>query len=158
MDRERSLRQHLGKLLDWEDAHATVDQAVDGIPPRARGVVPEGSVHSAWQLLEHLRIAQHDILDFCRNPKYVEMPMADLWPRSPQPPSGAAWKTSVAALRRDRAALARLARNPRTDLFARIPHGSGQTYLRELLLAADHAAYHAGQLVALRRQLGVWKG
>ena len=158
MDRDRSLREHLTKLLDWEDAHASVDHAVDGIPPRLRGEVPDGAGHSAWQLLEHLRICQHDILDFCVNPKYVEIPMEAYWPRTAAPPSDAAWKKSVASLGRDRAALRRLAGDPEIDLFARIPHGSGQTYLRELLLVADHNAYHAGQLVALRRRLGAWKG
>ncbi len=158
MSADRALREHLQRLLDWEDAHAAVDRAVDGIPARLRGVVPEGAAHSAWQLLEHLRICQHDILDFCRNPGYVEPAMAEYWPPTAEPPSAAAWKDSVAALRRDRAALKRLAGDPDIDLFARIPHGSGQTYLRELLLVADHNAYHTGQLVALRRRLGIWKG
>jgi uncharacterized damage-inducible protein DinB len=158
MDRDRSLREHLKKILDWEDAHAGVDRAVDGIPPRLRGAVPDGDAHSAWQLLEHLRITQHDILDFCVNPKYVEVAsMEDYWPRTAAPPSPAAWKKSVTAIRRDRARLRRLAEDPKVDLFARIPHGSGQTYLRELLLVADHNAYHAGQIVALRRRLGAWK-
>jgi uncharacterized damage-inducible protein DinB len=158
MDRDRALREHLKKLLDWEDAHASVDRAIDGIPPRLRGQVPEGAAHSAWQLLEHLRICQHDILDFSVNPQYAEIPMEEYWPRTAAPPSDAAWKKSVTALRRDRAKLRRLAEDPKVDLFARIPHGSGQTYLRELLLVADHNAYHAGQLVALRRRLGAWKG
>jgi uncharacterized damage-inducible protein DinB len=122
-------------------------------------VTPPGWTHSAWQLLEHIRIAQHDILDFCVNAKYVEMEsMADLWPSSAAPPSARAWAASVAAVRRDRAAMKRLAADRKVDLFARIPHGSGQTYLRELLLLADHNAYHVGQLVALRRALGEWKG
>jgi uncharacterized damage-inducible protein DinB len=115
-------------------------------------------VHSAWQLLEHARICQHDILDFCRNPEYVEMSMEEYWPRTAAPPSAAAWKKSVTALRADLAELKRLAEDTSVDLFATIPHGSGQTYLRELLLVADHNAYHAGQLVALRRRLGAWKG
>jgi len=158
MDHERSLREHLQKILDWEDAHVSVDRAIDGIPPRLRGEVPEGDERSAWQLLEHLRICQHDILDFCVNPAYAEIPMEDYWPRTAPPPSDGAWKKSVAAIREDRAELRRLAANPKIDLFGRIPHGSGQTYLRELLLVADHNAYHAGQLVSLRRRLGAWKG
>jgi uncharacterized damage-inducible protein DinB len=157
MDHDRSLREHLKRLLDWEDAHVNVDGAIDGIPPRLRGQVPDGAAHSAWQLLEHLRICQHDILDFCVNPEYAEIPMEEYWPPTAAPPEGAAWRKSVTALRRDRADLRRLAEDPQTDLFARIPHGSGQTYLRELLLVADHNAYHAGQLVALRRRLGAWK-
>jgi uncharacterized damage-inducible protein DinB len=156
---ERLLRAQLKRILDWEDAHANVDHAIDGIPAAVRGEVPKGAAHSAWQLLEHLRITQHDILDFCLNPDYVEVSsMEEYWPKGAAPPSDAAWKKSVAALRHDRAQLQRLAEDPKVDLFARIPHGSGQTYLRELLLVADHNAYHAGQLVALRKQLGAWKG
>ena len=156
---DRLLRAQLKKILEWEDAHASVDHAIDGIPAALRGKVPQGAAHSAWQLVEHLRIAQHDILDFCVNPTYVEIAtMDEYWPHEATPPSDAAWKKSVAALRRDRAELQRLAENPRVDLFAPIPHGSGQTCLRELLLVADHNAYHAGQLVALRKQLGAWKG
>jgi uncharacterized damage-inducible protein DinB len=158
MSDDQALRAHLRRLLEWEDAHAGFDRAVAGLPARRRGVTPEGWAHSAWQLLEHLRICQHDILDFCRNPKYVEMAMEDYWPRSAKPPSPQAWSGSVAAVRRDLAALKRLAADPKIDLFARIPHGSGQTYLRELLLVADHNAYHVGQLVALRRCLGSWRG
>ena len=159
MSDDAALRAHLGRILDWEDAHASFDQAIAGLPARVRGVTPPGWAHSPWQLLEHIRIAQHDILDFCVNPKYVEMDsMADLWPPSAKPPSAKAWTASVAAVRRDRAAVKKLAADRTVDLFARIPHGSGQTYLREVLLVADHGAYHVGQLVALRRALGTWKG
>ena len=157
-DQEDLLREHLRKLLDWEDAHVGFDKAVARVPVRLRGKVPQGSVHSLWQLLEHLRICQLDILDFCRNPRYVERPMEAYWPQSAAPPSARAWAESVAAFRRDRDELKRLAADRETDLFARIPHGSGQTYLRELLLVADHNAYHVGQLVALRRRLGTWSG
>ncbi|HEY8148248.1 MAG TPA: DinB family protein [Vicinamibacteria bacterium] len=158
MSDDQALRAQLRRILDWEDAHASFDRAVAGLPARLRGTAPEGWAHSAWQLLEHLRICQHDILDFCRNPKYVEMAMEDYWPPSAKPPSPKAWSASVAAIRRDVAALKRLAADRGIDLFARIPHGSGQTYLRELLLVADHNAYHVGQLVALRRALGAWPG
>ena len=158
MSDDQALRAQLRRILDWEDAHASFDRAAAGLPARLRGVTPDGWAHSAWQLLEHLRICQQDILDFCRNPKYVEMAMEDYWPPSAKPPSPKAWSASVAAIRRDLAALKRLAVDRRLDLFARIPHGSGQTYLRELLLVADHNAYHVGQLVALRRALGAWRG
>jgi len=157
-DRDDSLREHLRRLLDWQDAHAGFDDAVKDVPEALRATVPEGGAHSPWQLLEHLRICQYDILDFCRNPKYVEMAMADYWPPSAEPPSAKAWTASVAAVRRDRAAMKKLAADRKVNLFARIPHGSGQTYLREILLVADHGAYHVGQLVALRRALGAWKG
>jgi len=154
MDRDVSLREHLRRLLGWEDAHVSFDKAVDGLPSARRGAVPQGWVHSPWQLLEHMRICQLDILDFCRNPGYVEPPMSAYWP--PASPSEDAWEQSVAAFRGDLEALRRLAADRAVDLFARIPHGSGQTYLRELLLVADHNAYHVGQLVALRRCLGAW--
>ena len=116
-----------------------------------------GFPHSAWELVEHLRITQRDILDFCRDPNYVEPKWPDdYWPKSPEPPSERAWDESIAAFREDRAALEALAADGSIDLFAKIPHGSGQTYLRELVLVADHNAYHLGQLVMLRQQLGAW--
>lgn len=153
------LRAHLLRLLDWQDAHVTFEAAVDGITGEMRGRRPDGLPYSPWQLVEHMRIAQADILDFCRNPGYAEMRWPDdYWPASPQPPSEAAWNASIQAFRRDQEALARLAADPAIDLFAAIPHGTGQTYLRELLLVADHNAYHVGQLVALRRPLGNWTG
>lgn len=153
------LRVHLLRLLDWHDAHVDFDAAVTGIAPSHQGVRPDGLPYSAWELLEHMRIAQHDILDFCRNPAYTEMAWPDeYWPTSPAPPSAKAWEESVSAFRRDREALTQLTADPALDLFAKIPHGTGQTYLREILLVADHNAYHLGQLVAVRRQLGSWKG
>jgi len=151
------LREQIARLLDWNDAHVGFDQAVKGITPRYRGIVPQGLPYSAWQLLEHLRIAQADILEFCRSSRYKEKKWPDeYWPASPRPSSATAWSRSLAAFRRDRQALQRLARNPKIDLFARIPHGSGQTYLRELLLIADHTAYHLGEIVIVRRALGIW--
>jgi hypothetical protein len=151
------LRTHLLRLLDWEDAHAGFDSAVAGLDPSRRGVAPPGLPYSAWQLLEHLRLAQEDILEFCRDPAYRERKWPDdYWPASPEPPSEEAWDRSVADFRRDREELRRLGADPGLDLFARIPHGTGQTYLRELLLVADHNAYHVGQLVLVRRLLGAW--
>ena len=153
-----SLRAHLRKILSWEDAHVGFDAAVEGVPPGLRGIAPKGFPHSSWQLLEHIRLTQADILDFCRNPAYKEMAWpADYWPPSASPPTDKAWDESIAAVRRDRAALEALAEDSSNDLFARIPHGTGQTYLRELLLVADHNAYHVGQLVAVRQSLGAWK-
>lgn len=152
------LRLHVAKLLDWQDAHVPYDRVVDGVPAALRGRVPDGAPHSLWQLVEHLRLAQHDILDFCLNPKYTELRWPDdYWPSSPEPPDARAWKGSIAAYRRDLGALQRLARDPAIDLFATIPHGSGQTYLREILLVADHTAYHVGQMVIVRRLLGIWE-
>lgn len=156
MDRDHWLREHLKKLLDWEDAHISFDRAIDGIDPKKRGKVPSGHSHSPWQLLEHLRRCQFDILDFSRNSQYAEPSMKDYWPSSAAPPDEGAWRESINAFRRDREDLKRLAMDTRIDLFARIPHGSGQTYLRELILVADHNAYHVGQLVTVRRALGDW--
>lgn len=159
MDQDRSLRTHLRKILDWEDAHAGFDAAVKGIPPALRGTAPPGLPHSPWQLLEHLRRCQWDILEFCRNPKYVEpKSMAEYWPSGATPPNASAWDESVASVRRDRDAMKALAEDTSVDLFAKVPWGSGQTYLREVLLVADHNAYHVGQLVLTRRLLGVWEG
>jgi DinB superfamily len=158
METHADLRDLLARLLTWEDAHVSFDAAVAGIPVAHRGTVPSGLPHSPWQLVEHLRRAQHDILDFCVNPAYEELRFPDdYWPLSAAPPSDAAWDESIDAVRRDRVALQQLARDARIDLSAQIPHGSGQTYARELVLAADHAAYHVGQLVLVRRALGDWK-
>lgn len=157
MNPDRSLRAHLRKILKWEDAHVGFDAAVEGIAPALRGVAPKSLPHSPWQLLEHMRRTQRDILDFCRNPSYAEPPPEDYWPQSAAPPTARAWQASIAAVRRDRARLQELAEDASVDLFARIPHGTGQTYLRELLLVADHNAYHVGQLLAVRQCLGAWK-
>jgi hypothetical protein len=150
------VRKQLARLLDWEDAHVGFDSVVADIPVKHRGTEPSG-LHSPWQLLEHLRRTQLDILEFCRNPDYRELQWpADYWPPTPAPPSAAAWDESVKAFRKDRRALQRLAADTSVDLAARIPHGNGQTYLRELVLVADHTAYHVGQLVMVRQLLGIW--
>jgi uncharacterized damage-inducible protein DinB len=159
MKNDQDLREQLARVLDWEEAHVTIDAALDGIPPDKRGACPPGFEHSPWQLLEHIRIAQEDILDFCVSSTYkhtMKWP-DDYWPKEPAPPSQEAWEDSIRAFARSREALQRLARNTE-DLTARVPTGKGhQTYLRAILLAADHAAYHVGQIVAVRRALGVWK-
>jgi uncharacterized damage-inducible protein DinB len=151
------LRAQLVKLLDFKEAHVDFDRAVKGIPPRLRGKLPQGVEHSLWQLVEHLRIAQADILEFCLTAKYKEKKWPDdYWPKPLGPRNAAAWTKAIAAYRRDRKAMQRLAANPKIDLLATIPHGTGQTYLREILLVADHNAYHIGQIVALRRRLAIW--
>jgi uncharacterized damage-inducible protein DinB len=147
----------LARALSWHDAHVTFDEAVSNIPVDRRGEVPVDAPHSPWQLLEHLRITQADILDFCRNPHYQERKWPDdYWPAAPAPATPAAWSDSVEQFTADRQAVMALARDPLVDLHATIPHGDGQTYLRELLLLIDHSAYHVGQLVLVRRLLGVW--
>jgi DinB superfamily len=155
---ERALRGLLRRLLDWEDAHVGFEKAVAGIPPRLRGTRPAGAPHSPWEIVEHLRLAQADILEFCVNSGYKEKAWpADYWPAAASPPSKGAWDDSIAQFQRDRRALQRLAANQKVALTAKIPHGSGQTYLRELVLVADHLAYHVGQLVLVRQLLGIWK-
>lgn len=157
MSDEKGLRGQLVKLLDFTEAHVGFDRAVKGIPPRLRGALPPGAEHTLWQLLEHLRIAQADILEFCLTARYKAKKWPDdYWPRTPGPRSAAAWTKSIAAYRRDRRAMQKLAANRKIDLLAAIPHGTGQTYLREIVLAADHNAYHIGQIVLVRRQLGIW--
>jgi uncharacterized damage-inducible protein DinB len=151
------MKAQLATALAWGDAHAGFDKAVKDFPPELRGRRVHGLPHSAWDILEHLRIAQHDILDFSRNPKYRERTWPDdYWPASPEPPDAAAWDRSVAAFRRDRKALQKLTADPKLRLSRKIPHGDGQTYLREILLVLDHNAYHVGELVQLRRLLGAW--
>jgi DinB superfamily len=155
---ESLLRDQLSRLLGWEDAHVGFDNAVDGIPAELRGTRPSNLPYSPWQLIEHLRITQHDILEFCRNPNYKEQKWPEAyWPASDAPPSAKAWDESLRSFRQDRKALQQLAADPAVDLTARIPHGDGQTCLRELILAADHAAYHLGELIVVRRLLGIWK-
>jgi uncharacterized damage-inducible protein DinB len=158
MSEANALRAHVAKALEWGDAHVDFDAAVKDLPPALRGKRAAGLPYSVWELVEHMRIAQHDILDFCVNPKYVEMAWPkDYWPASPAPASDAAWDASCAAFHKDCAEAVRLANDASIDLSARIPHGSGQTYLRELLLIVDHNAYHLGEIVAVRRLLGAWR-
>jgi DinB family protein len=161
--RDKALREQLRKLLDFGDAHVTFDDAIKNLPAKLRGVKPDRLPYSIWQLVEHLRLVQFDILDFCVNPDYEEPTFPDdYWPKpaadadAAEPPSSKAWTDSLAQLRRDRKALAALLDDRDLDLFAKIPHGSGQTYLREFILVADHTAYHLGEIVAIRRLLGAW--
>ena len=156
MQNDAALRKQLASLLTGGEAHATFEKAVKDLPVKLRGETPEGAEHSPWQLLEHLRIAQWDILDFSRNPEYKSRKWPDeYWP-TPAPPDSKAWDHSVKSFLKDRKELSDLVTNSKTDLFAKIPHGDGQTILREALLAADHNAYHVGQLVLVRRLLGAW--
>ena len=158
MPNDAALRQQLVKLLDSKEAHATFDAAVEGVPVKALGTVPKRWEYSIWQLVEHVRIAQADILDFCRNSKYREKRWPeDYWPKMPAPKNAAAWNASIVAFRRDRKAVQRLATDPQVDLLAKIPHGSGQTYLREILLVADHNAHHVAQIIDVRRAIGIWR-
>jgi hypothetical protein len=166
------LRDHLLKLLQGSEAHVDLDTAIKGLPAELRGKRPSVRIartgtsglhalaapHSPWEILEHMRVAQWDILDFSRNANYKAMKWPDeYWPKTPAPPSANAWTKSVRAFREDMESMCALVGDPKIDLFARIPHGDGQTMLREALLLADHNAYHLGELVLVRRLLGAWK-
>ena len=158
MEHDRELREHILYLLRGGGAHGNFNNAVGDFPSKLRGAKLERLPYTAWQLLEHVRLAQWDILDFSRNQNYREMKFPDdYWPKTEGPPNEEAWRKSVAAFRHDLKEMQELVENPRTDLFAKIPWGDGQTILREALLVADHNAYHLGQLVMLRRLLGAWE-
>jgi hypothetical protein len=153
----QSLRQHVVNLLTGKGAHADFETAIKDLPAAARGQRPKGAEHSPWEVLEHLRIAQSDILEFSVNPDHVspEWP-SGYWPKFQAPETDAEWDQSVEEFRRDLKRMCALVSSEDTDLFAKIPHGDGQTVLREALLIADHNAYHIGELVLLRRLLGAW--
>jgi hypothetical protein len=155
---EQSLREHVLYLLKGGGAHVDFEKAIKNLPAELRGKKPRGVEHSCWEILEHMRLAQQDILEFSRDAKHQSPKWPEgYWPQSAAPPNPRAWNKSVLAFRADLDAMCELVSNPTTDLFARIPHGEGQTILREALLVADHNAYHLGALVTVRRLLGAWK-
>ena len=158
MRNDKSLREHRLYLLKGDGAHADFEAAVKDLPADLRGKRPKGAAHSAWEILEHMRIAQWDILEFTRNAKHVspEFP-GGYWPNAQAPPNEKIWDKTVEAFRSDLRAMAELIANESTDLFAPIPHAEGKTILREALLVADHNAYHLGELIVLRRVLGAWQ-
>jgi len=158
MKKTEDWRAIVASSLGWEHAHVSVESAVKDLAPALRGQRPDGYPHSPWELVEHIRITQHDLLDFCQNPQYVEKLEwpHDYWPATPKPPSADAWDKSIAEYKRDRKAFARFTTQTDFDLTAKIPRGTGQTYLRTILLAVDHASYHNGQIVSVRRLLGAW--
>lgn len=159
MSTTSACREIVASALDWEQAHVGLDRAVANLPPGLRGRRPDGVPYSIWQQLEHIRLAQHDLLDFCTNPEYahdLDWP-DDYWPHAPEPPSPKAWSDCLAAIRGERDELKRWAVESDVDLTQKIPWGSGQTYLRTVIVAADHAAYHVGQIVLIRKLLGAWE-
>jgi hypothetical protein len=158
-DHEQILRKHLLELLQGGGAHAKFDDAIEGLPPKLRGAKPPNFPHSAWMILEHLRIAQWDILEFSRDSKHKSPKWPEgYWPKAESPSDAAAWENSIEDFRADLKEMEDLVADPKTDLFARIPWGEGQTILREALLVADHNAYHVAQIVDVRRLLGAWGG
>lgn len=155
---DKALRAHLLDFLGGANAHVTFGRAVEGLPTKLRGVRPPRAPHSPWQILEHLRIAQWDILEFSRNPSHVSPDWpAGYWPPSGAPPAASSWAKAVASFRADLEAMKALISDPGNDLYAKFPHGDGQTLLREALLLADHNSYHLGEMVLVRRLLGAWK-
>jgi hypothetical protein len=154
---DRALREQLVKYLRGGEAHAELKAVLDDFPVKARGVVPKGAEHSAWQELEHIRIALHDLLDFSTNSHYVSMKWPDdYWPKEAAPKDDAAWDKSVRAVKKDIADFEKLVGDPESNLYGTIPWGDGQTLLREVLVAGQHTSYHLGQIVLLRRMLGAW--
>jgi len=154
---DQALREHVVYLLKGGGAHVHFMDAIEEFPEAKRGAFVSDLPHTGWQLLEHARIAQWDILEFSRNAKHVSPGFPEgYWPKTPVPPDAAAWDKSVEAFQRDLEEMVALVKNPKTNLCAKIPHGDGQTVLREALLLADHNSYHLGQLVDLRRALGAW--
>ena len=157
MPDDAALRDHVVELLTASHAHVDLVSVVGRVPADAWGRKPARAPYTPWQLLEHIRLAQWDILEFSRNADHVSPDWPDgYWPPSDEPSSLEAVKTSVSQVKTDLAAMVALVRDPSTDLFARIPHGEGQTVLREALLVADHNAYHLGQLVLVLKQIGAW--
>ncbi len=152
-----AVREQIARSLAWGDAHASFDAAVARFPPRLRGIVPPGLPHSAWQLVEHIRLAQADLLEFCVNDRYRAKPWPEgYWPASAAPARRDAWTRSIGAVRRDTRALQRLVRNPSIDLLAGVPSDPEKSYLRSIVLVIDHTAYHVGQLILVRRALHAW--
>ncbi len=154
---QSTLREHILYLLEGGGAHLSFEKALAGLPAKLQGTRPRGAPHSPWEIVEHLRIAQWDILEFSINPKHVSPAWPEgYWPGDPAPASAGAWQRAVRDFSHDLEAMQKLVADPTTDLFIPIPHGSGQTILREALLVADHNAYHLGELVLVRRLLGAW--
>jgi hypothetical protein len=156
-DQTQILRDHLLELLKGGHGHATFDKAIEGLPADLRGAKAPGLPHTVWQLVEHLRIAQWDILEFSRDKNHLspDWPKG-YWPETTSPPDDAAWEKSVESFRKDLQAMQDLVADPNTDLYAKLPWGDGQTVLREAMLVADHNAYHVAQIVSVRQVLGAW--
>ncbi len=157
-DQDHAIRKLLLEFVKGGSAHAGIDDAVKDFPSQLYAEKPEGAPHNAWQLLEHIRITLHDLLEFCTNPEYRAPKWPDeYWPKDEAPQSSEEWNYSVEAVRKDLVGLEKLLQDSKTDLYAKITWGRGQNILREILLAIDHTGYHVGQLVMLRKQLGAWK-
>lgn len=158
MDDQSLLRSQIVDQLIGQHAHVGLEKAVEGLALDETGIIPEGCAHSIWMLVEHIRIAQHDILDFSRNPHYQAMSWPDdYWPESQSPTNQSAWDDTLAAIKNDRDEMVALIRDSKSDLLKPISHGDGQTLFREAMLIVDHTGYHTGQIVQLRRLMGNWQ-
>lgn len=158
MSTVREYAEIVASSLDWEQAHASFDRSLEGLPPELRGKRPDNLPHSVWELVDHLRIAQNDLLEFCANPKYehrIEWPK-DYWPAAPAPKNGQEWTSCLDALHRDVAAMKQWTVDHADTLAEKIPWGTGQTFLRTVLVAMDHMSHHTGQIIFVRRALGAW--
>jgi uncharacterized damage-inducible protein DinB len=158
MQRLQSLKDHLLCLLAGKGAHVDFEMAIKRLPSKCYGASVKGAPYTLWELIEHIRCAQHDILEYIRNPDYEALDWPEgYWPKTKSPPSQAAWTASIRKIRQDLRTVKALLKDPKTDLFKQIPHAKkGHTILREILLIADHNAYHIGQIVLMRRLLSVW--
>ena len=158
MSNSEDWRAIVASSLNWEQAHSSLENVLKGLPSELRGKRPNGFAHSVWELLEHIRITQHDLLDFVQDPDYEEKLVwpKDYWPTAAAPSGDKGWNESIAAWRKDRMAFERFTTDTKQDLTAKIPRGTGQTYLRTILVAVDHASYHLAQIVAVRQLLGAW--
>lgn len=155
---DRILRKQFIPFLRGQGTHADFQTAVKDFPAEHYGDRPSGCPHSAWQLVQHIRLALHDLLDFCTNSDYTSPKWPDeYWPKDPAPPSKEAWREAVAAVQQDIEAFERLIGDPASNIYANIPWGDGQNLLREALLAGDHTSYHTGQIILIRQFLGIWK-
>jgi uncharacterized damage-inducible protein DinB len=151
-------RHIVASALDWEQAHASLDHAIEGLPADLRGKRPENFPHSVWELLDHIRRTQHDLLEFMTNEQYEEPKWPhDYWPKSPAPKDDAEWRRAIDDIHHETKALKAFTTDDPRDLTQQIPHGTGQTYLRTIIVAVDHMSYHVGQIVVVRRLLGAWK-
>jgi uncharacterized damage-inducible protein DinB len=158
MDQLTEWRRIIASSLTWEQAHATLDSAIKDLPADLRGRAPDNFPHTIWQLLDHIRRTQFDLLSFCRDAHYTDPKWPDdYWPSSASPASDADWNATIAAIHRDAEAFAAFTMEADRDLTAKIPHGTGQTYLRTILVSVDHTSYHVGQIIAVRRLLGAWQ-
>jgi uncharacterized damage-inducible protein DinB len=158
MSEKEEWRAIVASSLNWEQAHATLENAIRGLPPELRGKRPNAFPHSVWELLEHIRITQHDLLDFVQNPDYEEKLKwpEGYWPPNVAPATEKAWNESVSGWKKDRMALERFTTDSKLDLTTKIPKGTGQTYLRTVIVAVAHASYHVGQIITVRQLLGAW--